>query len=200
VWTAASGSGRHWSPAASETAAGPEQGVAREGSSGPWEGVRVHDSLVGEQGRSSPRRRPWRTAAAWAHEEEATTPYKGKRVCRGGNASRLRLPRPFTPRYDASLGRRARGKEAWSRPAGTGVAADRRGGAWHVAGETSRRLGVCACVAKRVASGGAGGPDGEAGAARDVAARRGWPEIKPLQPCLNALNSKNLNRSAQRGE
>jgi hypothetical protein len=51
-------------------------------------------------------------------------------------------------------------------------AADRRGGAWHVAGETPRRLGVCVCVGKRGASGGAGGPDGEAGAARRRPARK----------------------------
>jgi hypothetical protein len=154
----APGGGRHWSPADGETVARPEQGVAREGSASPWEEIHVRGSLVGEQGRSSPRRRPWRTAAAWAREKEAATLYKGKRACRGGNASRLRLPRPFTPRYGASLGRRARGRVARGGPAGTGGAADRRGGAWHVAGETPRLLNACACVGKRGASGGAGGP------------------------------------------
>jgi hypothetical protein len=62
---------------------------------------------------------------------------------------------PFTPRYGASLGRRARSRVARDGPAGA---------ACEVA-ETSRHLGVCACVGKRRASGGTGGPDGEAGAA-----------------------------------
>jgi hypothetical protein len=48
---AAQGLGARWGPAAGETAAWPEQGVAREGSAGPWEGVRVCGSLVGEQGK-----------------------------------------------------------------------------------------------------------------------------------------------------
>jgi hypothetical protein len=55
----------------------------------------------------------------------------------------------------SSIGRRARRPEARGGPAGTGGAADRRGGAWHVAGETPRRLGVCTCMGKRRVSGGA---------------------------------------------
>jgi hypothetical protein len=31
--------------------------------------------------------------------ERSSDPYKGKRACRGGNASRLRLRSPFMPRY-----------------------------------------------------------------------------------------------------
>jgi hypothetical protein len=63
-WTAAPGGGRCWSPAVGETTSRLEQGMVWEGSAGPWEGVRVHDSLMGGQGRSSPRQRPWRTATA----------------------------------------------------------------------------------------------------------------------------------------